>query len=126
MARRRLLLALGVALAVLVAAVAVWWLAPPRPGVTAANCARIKKGMREAEVEAILGGPPGCYVRGRLGGEFPVPAGEGPAFWHDGSLGGQVDVWYAADGTVERAEFTPLDGPFSVQRLLSRLRRLLP
>ncbi len=61
MTRRRLLLALGIALTVLVAAGAVWWFLSPRPGVTEANCARVRPGMRLDEVEAIFGGPPRVY-----------------------------------------------------------------
>src|SRR5690242_14746070 len=59
MTRRRLLLAMGTALAVLVAV--SLWLAlrePGGPGITEANCARIKPGMRLGEVKAILGPSP--------------------------------------------------------------------
>ncbi len=70
MTRRRLLLAL-VVLAVLVAADGVWWAALPRPGISEANCARITRGMRKGEVEAILGGPPGSYIAGKLVEEKP-------------------------------------------------------
>jgi hypothetical protein len=76
MTRRRLLLASGVALAVLIVS-AVWWAALPRLGVTKANCARIKPGMTQEEVEAILGGPPGTYFDGRLAAAGPTSAPPG-------------------------------------------------
>jgi hypothetical protein len=59
MTRRRLLRVSGIAVAVLALANVLWWLIPPRPGVTEANCARIRVGMRRGQVETLLGGPPG-------------------------------------------------------------------
>jgi hypothetical protein len=57
--RRRLLLGAGVlAAAGLLGAYAM---VPPEPGVTPANCCRLRVGMKEQDVEAILGRP------GRLG-----------------------------------------------------------
>ena len=59
MRRRKLLVALAVGVVVAAAAVVLW----PRPDrITQENCDRIEKGMSQAEVEAILGGPPGDYT----------------------------------------------------------------
>jgi hypothetical protein len=82
MHRRKLLVALG-GLAVLVAvgAFVVW---PRADRITRENYDRIREGMTRAEVEAILGGPPGDYRTVRT-----EHAGEGPAAW-----GGDLD-WYA-------------------------------
>jgi hypothetical protein len=52
--RRLLLLALPAAL---VTAALTGWLLWSRTAITAANAARIEKGMTLAEVEALLGGP---------------------------------------------------------------------
>jgi hypothetical protein len=52
--RRRLLLALPVALAVLLACA---WLVWPRTAITRENAEKIQVGMTIAEVEALLGGP---------------------------------------------------------------------
>jgi hypothetical protein len=56
MTRRRLLLALGVGLAVLTAAGI-----SRRRRISLARVGEIREGMRQEEVEAILGGPPGDY-----------------------------------------------------------------
>src|SRR5262245_14338544 len=59
MRRRTLLVALaGLAVTVPVAA---WLLWPGQDEITPENYERIKAGMSRAEVEAILGGPPGDY-----------------------------------------------------------------
>jgi hypothetical protein len=62
--RRRTLL---VALAGLAVVVVLW---PPEDRITEANLGRIKEGMTQAEVEAILG-PPGDYRTGH--GETGIP-----------------------------------------------------
>ncbi len=51
----------GVAVVLVMAGVLVALLGPWPCRVTRANCERIKEGMTRAEVEAILGGPPGDY-----------------------------------------------------------------
>jgi hypothetical protein len=38
-------------------------LMPPRPGITRENYERLRAAMTLAEVEAVLGGPPGNYSR---------------------------------------------------------------
>ena len=60
MGRRRLLGALAL---VGLAAGLVVWLMPPRPGITRDNYERLRAAMTLAEVEAVLGGPPGNYSR---------------------------------------------------------------
>jgi hypothetical protein len=99
--RRRLLLALGVALPV--AAGAVWRFMPrqpPTPGISEANCARIKPGMRKEQVEDILGGPPGIYGGGRLvDPEESLDTGRAVlSEWVNEA--GTVHVWFDHDGTV--------------------------
>ena len=58
--RRRTLLVALTGLAVVVAA-GVWFQWPRQDRITPANLDRIERGMKRAEVEAILGGPPGDY-----------------------------------------------------------------
>jgi hypothetical protein len=68
MRRRKLLVALaGLAVVVAVGVVVLW---PPEDRITEANLERIKEGMTQAEVEAILG-PPGDYRTGH--GETGIP-----------------------------------------------------
>jgi hypothetical protein len=88
--RRRKLLGALVVLAVLVAAgIFVIW---PRPDqITRANLDRIKKGMRRAEVEAILGGPPGDYRNGPI--IHHIEASYAAHVHTDGSL-----TWEGDDG----------------------------
>jgi hypothetical protein len=128
MKRRRLLVVLGVPLAVLILVDAVWCLTPPRPGITSANCARIRVGMRRAEVEAILGGPPGYYHGGRLVSRREDPFeslyGTMPAWAGDE---GTVYVRFSRDGNVrncaEFVDFRPAWEPTQFQRLLASVRR---
>ncbi len=118
MTRRRLLLTLGAALAVLVAAGAVWWAGLPRPGITEANGARIKPGMRMKEVEAILGGPPGGYIAGQLVNARPVYRRVG--YWYTDDMG--ILVLFSNDGTVASAECESWRQP----TIWERLRLLFP
>jgi hypothetical protein len=97
--------ALAITLAVLfVAGIALRLMSrkPPPPGISEANCARIKPGMRKEQVEEIFGGPPGIYEGGRLlhAGES-LDTGRGVLFmWVDEK--GSVYVWFHHDGTVIR------------------------
>jgi hypothetical protein len=60
MRRRRLWLVLGLVLT-LAGGAAGWWLLHSPPRITEATYEQIRDGMALAEVEAILGGPPGNY-----------------------------------------------------------------
>jgi hypothetical protein len=55
--RKRLLLAFGLVACLGLAALVAWHLWPPKPGVTEANFHRLRVGMSEEEVGAVLGGP---------------------------------------------------------------------
>jgi hypothetical protein len=63
---RKLFIMLFLMAGLAVAASLVWSLVPPEPGVTAANYHRIKPGMSQTDIEAILG-PPDEYR-----GAFPA------------------------------------------------------
>ena len=66
MRRRRLLLGSGaLALLGLAGMLVVTQLLRAGPAITPASYERIREGMTEAEVEAVLGGPPGDYTNGR-------------------------------------------------------------
>ncbi len=59
--RNRLAVLLGIPVALVAAAVALWLLWP-RIAITPENGERIRLGMTRSEVEEILGGPPGDYA----------------------------------------------------------------
>src|SRR5438105_600427 len=103
MTRRRLLVALGVALAVLVAVGAVWRLTRQEMHIDEAHCDRIRPGMRLDEVEAILGGPPGDYtVQAVPIPHFRGPGGpEPPKCWSSDQ--GQICVDFDEQGAVVQA-----------------------
>ena len=74
MSRRRIFL-IGMTIATVAAILAFFWLIRSRTAITPENAARIREGMTEAEVEAILGGPPRDDVDGVvLVGEPPAKA----------------------------------------------------
>jgi hypothetical protein len=66
MRRRRLLLCVGVVACLGLAVGGFVWLTLPPPGVTRENYERIREGMSQADVEAVLGVPPGAYGRGGI------------------------------------------------------------
>jgi SmpA / OmlA family len=104
-------------LVVLVAAVLVVTDTPlHRPGVTAANVARIQPGMTMPQVEALLGGP--CDVDITTGSLL-----RWDAYRRWEAAGGTAAVSFeggtdAPKGRVQRATFTPADR----KRPLDRLR----
>jgi hypothetical protein len=94
---------------------------PWRPGVTAANVARIHPGMTMREVEALLGGPGAPSVR--VGGA----GGWSERHQWDGARG-KAEVWMRADltqpeGRVQSAHFRPRDGMLARLRARLGLRR---
>jgi hypothetical protein len=100
--------------------------------IDAEHCGRIKEGMSQAEVEAILGGPPGDFRT------KPVE------YWHTCPLphdfecdGGRWEWWTGDDGQIEllfdrhdQARFswfaTGSDPPSLAERVRAWLRRVWP
>lgn len=98
---KRVLLMLGLLTSVgLVGFVAVLWLTqePDGPGVTRANCDRIKEGMKKHEVESLLGGPP------KTDGLVLFSSDSNREFW-EGKYGA-ISVRFAGD-VVESAYWIP-------------------
>jgi hypothetical protein len=87
-------------------AVVIPMLRPPRPGVTKANFDRIKKGMTEADAEAILGSPSQREIiiaRGKAPGGEPmvqfIQLDEGKGCAWSGT-DGDVIVHFDSDGAI--------------------------
>jgi hypothetical protein len=127
--RRRLLLGVLGAVA-LVACGLFAWLLLPRPGVTRANYERIQEGMTLPEVEGILGGLPGNYSRfpdneaslwalDWADPELSLHYFRGREAWVGDELA--VAVWFNDQGRVRRKAAFEVPEP----TFLDRLRRLL-
>jgi hypothetical protein len=110
---RRLLVALFLSLAVLLAVMA--YAAKPvffptgNPRITRENFERIKQGMRQEEVEAILEGPPGDYQTvpavALLPPLLPHRGLKQPAWKGDG---GVIWVWVDDRGIVVERDYVPV------------------
>ncbi len=85
--------------------VSVWQVSGPHP-VNRANFERIQVGMTQAEVEAILGCPPGDYATVDYLPEFCGFMILGATVWV--SNDGDVRVWFDNEGRVEQAYFFEL------------------
>src|SRR5437660_8314335 len=84
----------GVAVVLVMAGVLVALLGSWPCRVTRANCDKLKEGMTQAEVHAILGGPPGDY-------RTRPPANRLFAFIRDfGGPPGLIEKWDGDAGTV--------------------------
>jgi hypothetical protein len=122
---KRMLGLVGVA-AGLIAFVGWRAFAPPPPRINLDSFARIQPGMTQAEVEAILGVPPGDYaaagsVRPTLGvNPNELPAGARREDWWAEEAA--VAVWFGQDGRVVNATAASwtTDSPW-----LERVRRWL-
>jgi hypothetical protein len=118
MSRRVFLLGVGIVLVALGLAITDWVLSL-QPGVTEANFKRIRVGMTEAEVQAILGGVPQE--------KLPYPSTDGWFYcvW-DGSTGNILVAFGRDDGRVRRAPWWSPDPPrLPPTPLLARLRSWL-
>ncbi len=108
-----------------VGALSVRWLTVPVTShISEATVARIQPGMTKAEVERLLGGPPGDYTTRSMVWALEisrlVPPGT-PASWLSDE--GEATVYFDEEGLVTGAYFDhAFDGPES---LLDRLRRWL-
>ena len=88
---RRWLVRVGVAVCLAVAAGVGARLTAPRPcPVSLANCEHIRDGMTLAEVEEVLGGPPGTYGSGMV-----LVAGPGVM-----SLSDRYEHWWTDEGLL--------------------------
>jgi hypothetical protein len=130
--KRKLMLAIAV-LAVAVVAVPVGlhvWRQRHAPGrfIDREHFARIKKGMTQAEVEAIFGVPPGVYTKKQhfffdMRSLSMLGPGERVATWTGDQ--GWVDVVFDEHGAVESSQFeqgTQLRGPSYLEQILAWLR----
>jgi hypothetical protein len=109
------------------------WLTAPPP-LNVAGFDQVRAGMTMAEVESILGGPPGDY--GRYDGNAMMtmegtfgPPGAVEVLWFDDD--NRLEVWFDQSGTVvkvhRRAGFTrrPTTLADSLQRFLHYAKRTL-
>ena len=71
MRKRALFVIAGLTLAMISGFVGLLFLLPDPP-VSTARFAKVQKGMTQAEVEELLGGPPGDYQTGRGSGMFVI------------------------------------------------------
>jgi transcriptional regulator with XRE-family HTH domain len=130
--KRKLMLAIaGLAVAVVAVPLGLHvWSQRHAPGrfIDQEHCARIKKGMTQEEVEAILGVPPGVYTKKQLfffdmRSFSMLGAGERVATWTGDQ--GLVDVVFDEHGAVEFSQFeqgTELRGPSYLEQILTWLR----
>ena len=95
-AKKRLWLvcALGIVIAFWVGWKTILQHRPSGLSITQANYYRIRQGMRQEEVEAILGGPPGTYTVGSYDYQWIITTE--PSDWPSGRLEG----WYGTEGAV--------------------------
>jgi hypothetical protein len=86
------------AVAVITTAVVLFITSPRRPMASQADCDRIEIDMTRAEVEHVLGGPPGDY---RTWHTIPPPLGIRDKYWDEWQGdGGMVYVRFDKDGPV--------------------------
>jgi hypothetical protein len=115
---RRLLVALFLSLAVLLAVMAYAarpiFFPPTNPRLTRENFDRIKEGMKRADVEAILG-PPGDYRTGPIDPDPQVimflPSGRRRENWSHAWLGDKAIflAWVDPDGTITQHCFRSME-----------------
>jgi hypothetical protein len=115
-------------LSVLLAPLAAWFLF--RAHIDPATCARVKPGMTRAEVEALLGGPPGNYATKDIpaaGAMWPAP----PEYQIWNGDRGSLEVYFdqgGRNGRVVRANFSTSqqlrNGPWGLGDWLRALIRL--
>ena len=122
MSRRVYLLGVGLALVALGLAITDWALSL-RPGVTEANCRKIRAGMTVTEVATRLGGPGAPIWDGLAVGSSPATPPSPPTGYLWCSDAGALLVWAGEDGRVQRASWMP--SRQASPGLLQRLRAWL-
>ena len=134
MNRKRLLVLAGVALAAAVIILAVLEVHAYRQKLARSrlidreHCARIKKGMSHAEVEAILGGPPGdfrtAFVDYWMSPRLPPPDGGRMEDWLGN--GGAISVAFDEQGVVRWRGFFEANTLSLAEWVQDWLRRVWP
>jgi hypothetical protein len=130
--RRKLILAVGIFAVAVVAVPLGLHVCRQRyaPGrfIDQEHCARIKKGMTQGEVEAILGVPPGKYTNKNLIVLDPLswsgrPAGERWELWFGDE--GVAEVTFDGQGAVVSSTFEKgweYSGPTAMEQIRAWLR----
>jgi hypothetical protein len=133
--RKRLLVLTGVVLAAAVSVPAALELHAYRHKlargrlIDEAHFDRIKHGMSQAEVEAILGGPPGDFTTGAVIHDPGIAVLSGPLVRVEAWTGneGQILVCFDQQGAVWISSYqTGTTPPSLADRVRTRLRRLWP
>jgi hypothetical protein len=110
------------AAAAIITAVVLYISGPRRPMASQADCDRIEVGMTRAQVEHVLGGPPGDYRTPDADNTLFVDFRHGNWYeWHGD--GGHIFVKYDKDGQViDKLQFDPPSPrqPTWIDRILSR------
>ncbi len=99
-----------------------------RPHITEEACERVEVGMTRAEVEHLLGGPPGCYTN-RLIALCGTGSSDGTITCEWIGSEGMIVIHFAADpsesdgiGRVVRRRWDP----FPPETFVERIRSLFP
>jgi hypothetical protein len=104
----------------------LWWLAPAPHRINRAGFEQIREGLTQAEVEAILGVPPGDYstvdLRVAPADRYVFPPELRAQEWL--SDDGCVGIGFGPDGTVAAKHFTPVSVATAHPRLNRSQRRL--
>jgi len=108
--RKRLVYTCGLLLCAAVLTM-TWFGSPRRDRITWPNVNRIKPGMTEAEVQEILGVPPGVY-----NADNPAfPSSPDAKHWV-GPDGAGIGVWFDAQGKVRQTVLIPVDREMNSRR----------
>jgi hypothetical protein len=108
------------AVAIIITAVVFFITSPRRPMASQADCDRIEIGMTRAEVEHVLGGPPGDY---RTRDSITLICFQDWFFEEWQGDGGAILVEFDGDGWVfhkRHFDFQLPDQPSLIDRIISR------
>lgn len=127
MSKRRLVLFPLLAFSLLVACLWVTWPSPPGDVINRRAYEQIHEGLTRAEVDELVGLPPGDYTAHKNApGGFRSSPGVPPPLWWASDEGCLV-VWFDADGLVISKDWQPfgVGRPFPRNPVRDWVRRLL-
>jgi hypothetical protein len=127
MNRRGVLFCLG--FLAIVIALSIYLIKDPEPGprLLVENFPSIRNGMSQAEVETLLGGPPGYYGQypggtGRMTAEGVIsPPGSVERIWHDDS--NRFEIYFDSGGFVVTAHKRAGYGQGPPEGIIRKIRR---